>query len=174
MAIHHIHSEGFVHKDLKLENILLDKHFNVKVTDFGMAAPIEGSDNSGFEKALFGGSSGYMAPEIKQKVPFSGQVADLFSFGVILFTMYAGVPPFMDAALEDPHYRLLAYNRSEEFWAAHQQGREPRFFSDSFKDLMTSMLAYAPYLRPALADICCHPWFLSSDVATPKQVRTEM
>ncbi len=109
MAIHHIHNEGFVHKDLKLENILLDKAFTAKITDFGIAAKIEGTDNSGFEKALYGGSNGYMAPEILKRVPYSGQVIDLFAFGVLLFTMYAGVAPFESATVEDPHYKLLAY-----------------------------------------------------------------
>jgi serine/threonine protein kinase len=59
-----------------------------------MATRIEGSDSSGFEKTLYGGSRGYMAPEILKKVPYSGQVIDLFAFGVLLFTMYVGVPPF--------------------------------------------------------------------------------
>jgi len=40
VAIHHLHNEGYAHRDIKLENIQLDKHFNVKVGDFGVAAPI--------------------------------------------------------------------------------------------------------------------------------------
>ena len=170
VAIHHIHNEGFVHKDLKLENLLLDKAFNIKVTDFGMATTIEGSDNSGFEKRLFGGSQGYMAPEIEHKVPFSGQVADLFAFGVILFTMYAGAPPFSRAHEDDPIYRLICTHRIEEFWAVHAVDRRRGFFSDSFKDLITNMLAFSPYMRPVLADVACHEWLLSPQVATRKEV----
>jgi len=174
MAIHHIHTEGYAHKDIKLENILLDKAFNAKITDFGLSTEIEGSDRSGFERTVFGGSRGYMAPEIIQKVPYSGQVVDLFAFGVLLFTMYAGVPPFANAEIGDPHYKLLAFNKTKEFWAAHAESRPTGFFSDSFKDLITSMLSYAPYMRPCLADVCGHSWFLSSQVATVKQVRAEM
>jgi len=174
VAIHHIHQEGFAHRDLKLENILLDKHFGVKITDFGIAAPIEGTNGSGFETKKFSGSTGYMAPEIIQRIPFNGQVTDLFAFGVLLFTMVTGVPPFKAATLEDPHYRLLCLGRAEEFWAAHAQGRPRGFFSAAMKDLITQMLAPSPYMRPALADVVFHPWFISADTATNKEVKAEM
>lgn len=115
-----------------------------------------------------------MAPEILQRIPFSGQVADLFAFAVVLFTMTTGVPPFRSATLEDPHYRLLCINRIEDFWAAHSQGRPRGFFSTEFKDLITSMLAPSPYLRPALAEIVFHPWFLSCETSSHKEVKAEM
>lgn len=86
-----------MHKDLKLENILLDKDFNLKLTDFGLADKVEGSDGSGFEKTRFDGTLSYMAPEILKKIPFSGKVADMFAFGVILFALYSGHMPFYAA-----------------------------------------------------------------------------
>ncbi len=52
--MHYIHSNGAAHRDLKPENILLDENFNVKVTDFGFAAPIQGRDGSGFLKTVLG------------------------------------------------------------------------------------------------------------------------
>jgi len=61
-----------VHKDIKLENVLLDQDFNLKLTDFGLADRLEGSDNSGFEKERFDGTPLYMAPEIIMQVPFNG------------------------------------------------------------------------------------------------------
>jgi carbon catabolite-derepressing protein kinase len=53
-VMHYIHSNGAAHRDLKPENILLDENFNVKVTDFGFAAPIQGRDGSGFLKTVLG------------------------------------------------------------------------------------------------------------------------
>jgi len=157
-----------------LENILLDSQFKVKITDFGIAGPIEGSDGSGFENRDFAGSQGYMPPEVSMKIPYNGQVADFFAFGVVLFSMVAGNPPFKNATLEDPHYRLICSNRVNDFWDVHSHGHPEGFFSQEFKDLITNMLAPSPYQRLALADVAGHSWFLSKDSATSKDVRKEM
>lgn len=62
-ALHYIHSQGAAHRDLKPENILIDGNYNVKIADFGAAAPIRGRDGSGVLKTLRG-TEKYMAPEI--------------------------------------------------------------------------------------------------------------
>lgn len=61
-----------MHKDIKLENVLLDQDFCLKLTDFGLADRLESSDDSGFEKERFDGTPFYMAPEIIMQVPFNG------------------------------------------------------------------------------------------------------
>ena len=70
-ALNYMHSQGACHRDLKPENIMLDSEFNLKVADFGFAAPTEGRDGSGYLKTQLGTAS-YMAPEIHLGKPYTG------------------------------------------------------------------------------------------------------
>jgi len=72
---------------MKPENILFDGNFNLKIADFGFAAPIEGRDGSGLLKTRLGTES-YMAPEIHLRKPYNGEAVDVFASGIILFIMF--------------------------------------------------------------------------------------
>lgn len=104
------------HKDIKLENLLLDQDFNLKVCDFGLSDAISASDASGFEKSIFGGTPSYMAPELHMRYPYSPQGADLFAMGVVIFVMSTGRMPFVKATFDDPHYNLIATMDFTAFW----------------------------------------------------------
>lgn len=170
-ALHFVHSQGVAHRDLKPENIMLDKNFNVKIADFGFAAPLEGRDGSGFLKTVLGTQS-YMAPEIMERSPYQGHVVDLFALGIILFIMYSGHPPFNNAVPSDPHYKLLATNRADLFWKTHSNRKPAGFFSEEFKDLITNMLQLMPHQRLSIADIIGHPW-MQGPIASTEQVQQE-
>ena len=172
LGVHYIHSKGFSHRDLKPENILLDKFYDVKIVDFGFACPLEGRDGSGANTSTIG-TPGYMAPEILSHQPYQGQMVDLFALGVILFILYSGHPPFSMANDDDQYFKLLSSNKSEMFWRAHSQRKEPGFYSEEFKDLITNMLQFYPHMRPNVVDIVGHPWIAQGGVATPEQVRAE-
>ena len=83
-GLDHCHSKGFTHRDLKPENLLLDENFNLKIADFGFAAPVEGRDGKGYLKTYLG-TKNYMAPEIHFCQPYQGRSVDLFASALILF-----------------------------------------------------------------------------------------
>jgi serine/threonine protein kinase len=90
-------------RDLKLENILLDKNLNVKVIDFGFT---RNTDNNTLLDT-FCGSPAYAAPEIISAQKYSGKRADVWSLGVIFFTMVAGYMPFDEDDEKEMHKKVL-------------------------------------------------------------------
>lgn len=170
-AIYHAQEKGLAHRDLKPENIMLDKEFNVKVADFGFAAPTAGRDGSGYLHTKLG-TLAYMAPEIIQEQPYSGASVDLFALGIILFILYTGHPPFNQANPTDSHYKLIVTNRADLFWKYHSKSHPENFFSEEFKDLITNMLQYNPNQRLNLVDIIGHPW-MAQDVAEHSEITAE-
>lgn len=110
----------------------------------------------------------YMAPEIHLKMSYNGPSIDLFAAAIILFIMYAGTPPFSRADPRDDFYKFLCTNKHEAFWKAHLKHKpNPYFFSENFKNLMNSMLAFDPTQRLSISEIKAHPWF--NGPLTPKE-----
>jgi serine/threonine protein kinase len=97
-----MNSKGVSHRDLKLENILVDRDLNLKVADFGYASFSKSDLLSSYR-----GTFTYMAPEIKEGKPYVGLKVDLFSAGVILFILIRGIFPFKEARKEEFFYNLL-------------------------------------------------------------------
>jgi len=145
---------------LKPENLLFGEGFNLKIADFGFAAPIGGHDGSGSNKTKLGTES-YMAPEIHARRPYIGSSVDLFACGIILFIMVTQHPPFLKAEPQDRFYKLLCANRSDLFWNAHSQNKPggSAFFSDDIKLLITSLLQFEPSHRPSIAEVKAMSWF---------------
>ena len=106
----HVHDNGITHRDLKPENLMLDENYNLKVADFGFAAPVLGRDGVSGTLHTYLGTSNYMAPEIHQRLPYQGPSVDLFAASIILFIMVAQHPPFNRAMPNDPFYNCLAKN----------------------------------------------------------------
>lgn len=100
LGITYIHSQDVVHRDLKCENLLLDKEKNLVVSDFGFAR--DNLTSAAGKKKLchtYCGSYAYAPPEILKGIAYDATLADVWSMGVILYTMVCGRLPFDDSNL---------------------------------------------------------------------------
>ncbi|CDH53138.1 pkinase-domain-containing protein [Lichtheimia corymbifera JMRC:FSU:9682] len=142
-AIKYCHEQGIVHRDLKLENILLDENDNAKICDFGFARQ---TDNRQLLET-FCGSLAYSAPEIIERKKYTGPETDIWSLGVILYTLLAGELPFDDDS-EIMTQRKIVKGVYEM----------PFYFSTGSADLIRSMLQKEPSQRITIDQILAHPW----------------
>ncbi|KAJ3235955.1 hypothetical protein HDU81_011326 [Chytriomyces hyalinus] len=150
-AVGFIHSIGIVHRDLKLENILLDENENVLVTDFGFANKSESVD--GLLRTSCG-SPCYAAPELVTSDGYVGEIADIWSCGVILFSMIAGYLPFDDDPTnpDGDNINLLYHYIMEtklEF---------PPHVPPDCQDLINRILVPDPNIRASMNEIMSHVW----------------
>lgn len=115
-AVQYLHSIQVAHRDLKCENILLSRHMNIKVSDFGFARTCNEGKNNTFElSSTFCGSVAYASPEILMNKPYDAKMSDIWSMGVILFIMLFASMPFDDtnyvSMLNDQRARRLHINK---------------------------------------------------------------
>ena len=87
-AVEYCHSKGISHRDIKMDNIIIDRSLHIKLIDFGFSTVTK-------EKLkVFCGTPSYMCPEIVSKEPYYGEKADLWALGILLFTLHVGYYPF--------------------------------------------------------------------------------
>jgi serine/threonine protein kinase len=89
-AVSHCHSKNICHRDIKLENIIVDEWHNIKLIDFGFGTVTVENKLQNF----FCGTPSYMPPEIVQKKDYEGLPADIWSLGILLYTLLCGMFPF--------------------------------------------------------------------------------
>ncbi|KAJ5678641.1 hypothetical protein N7462_006885 [Penicillium macrosclerotiorum] len=145
-AVAYVHSKSCVHRDLKLENILLDKNENVKLCDFGFTREYEGKASY---LQTFCGTICYSAPEMLKGEKYAGEKVDVWSLGIILYALLAGELPYDDDDDQVTKTRILS--------------EEPIYnekFPDDAKALINLLLSKRPLIRPSLDEILAHP-FLS-------------
>ncbi|CAI4053083.1 non-specific serine/threonine protein kinase SKDI_16G1260 [Saccharomyces kudriavzevii IFO 1802] len=143
-AVYYAHSMHCVHRDLKLENILLDKNGNAKLTDFGFTR--ECMTKTTLETVC--GTTVYMAPELIGRKTYDGFKIDTWSLGVILYTLITGSLPFDDDDEAKTKWKIV--NEEPKY--------DPKLIPDDAKDLISRLLAKNPGERPSLPQVLRHPF----------------
>ncbi|XP_049937189.1 CBL-interacting protein kinase 5-like [Nymphaea colorata] len=146
-AVDFCHSRGVYHRDLKLENLLLDENGDLKITDFGLSALAECRRNDGLLHTLCG-TPAYVAPEVIHKKGYDGAKADIWSCGVILFVLLAGYPPFHDPNLMEMYRKIT----KGDF-------KCPQWFPPEVRKLLSKVLDPNPNSRITMARIMENSWF---------------
>ena len=154
-GVQNLHKAGICHRDLKMQNILLDEFFNPKICDFGFATEIQGKDGSG-KLNQFVGTENYAAPEIFLRLPYNGIKVDIFSLGVILFNLVTKKLGFIRATIKDPYYKYIFGKDFKTYWKKVKN--EIGEISKELKDLFIKMVSFNPKERPNIDEIFKHPW----------------
>ncbi|KAL8854230.1 MAG: hypothetical protein Q9221_000944 [Calogaya cf. arnoldii] len=143
-AVAYVHNLSCVHRDLKLENILLDKHENVKLCDFGFTREYEGRMSY---LQTFCGTVCYSAPEMLKGEKYAGEKVDVWSLGIILYALLTGELPFDDDNEMVTKHKILTTDLTY-----------PDSVPADAKALISQLLSKRPLLRPTLADILTNPF----------------
>lgn len=143
-GVDYIHKLHIVHRDLKPENLLLDDSKNVKLVDFGLSNTYKQDEK--LRTAC--GSPCYAAPEMIAGKKYSGLQVDIWSAGVVLFSLLCGHPPFEDPNTGNLYKKILSGDYTL-----------PNFLSSSAKELLKGILNIDPKERLTIDEIKEHAWY---------------
>uniref|UniRef100_A0A4W4HTM5 non-specific serine/threonine protein kinase n=1 Tax=Electrophorus electricus TaxID=8005 RepID=A0A4W4HTM5_ELEEL len=142
-AVHYCHQKSIVHRDLKAENLLLDADSNIKIADFGFSNEF----TVGSKLDTFCGSPPYAAPELFQGKKYDGPEVDVWSLGVILYTLVSGSLPFDGQNLKELRERVL-----------RGKYRVPFYMSTDCEGILRRFLVLNPSKRCSLEQIMKDKW----------------
>ncbi|GAB6021849.1 Serine/threonine-protein kinase par-1 [Chamberlinius hualienensis] len=142
-AVQYCHQKRIIHRDLKAENLLLDSEMNIKIADFGFSNEF----TPGNKLDTFCGSPPYAAPELFQGKKYDGPEVDVWSLGVILYTLVSGSLPFDGQNLKELRERVL-----------RGKYRIPFYMSTDCENLLKKFLVLNPAKRSSLENIMKDKW----------------
>ena len=158
-ALKYLHSHRVIHRDLKLGNLFLTEKMELKVGDFGLATKL---DFEGERKRTVCGTPNYIAPEILDGKTGHSYEVDIWSLGVIIYTLIIGKPPFETRDVKTTYKRIKmnAYTFPEN-----------AIVSEAAKNLIAQILVLDPSKRPTLDQILTHDFF-NQGTSIPKLLPT--
>ena len=160
-GIAHLHSKNIIHRDIKLENLLMNENGNIKITDFGAAVDCVNCHDPNEFKVICG-TREYMAPEMLKELTYDYKV-DIWSCGVVLYEiLHRGLPHKSDA-YKNKHKVILKYLQNNKVSYSKK-------LSNEVVDLLKKCLELDPKKRCTAQDILNHPWM--KNVETEKRVTT--
>ncbi|XP_041985890.1 serine/threonine-protein kinase MARK2-like isoform X7 [Aricia agestis] len=142
-AVQYCHQKRIIHRDLKAENLLLDGEMNIKIADFGFSNEF----TPGAKLDTFCGSPPYAAPELFQGKKYDGPEVDVWSLGVILYTLVSGSLPFDGSTLRELRERVL-----------RGKYRIPFYMSTDCENLLKKFLVLNPAKRASLESVMRDRW----------------
>lgn len=142
-GIHYCHTNNVVHRDIKVENILLDSNGRVKLADFGFSTFFK----PGELMDTWCGSPQYCAPELYMAKLYEGPNVDIWSLGVVLYVLVCGYLPFEAQVFNALRAQIISGSY-----------KTPFFLSADCKNLIDSMLTLDPEKRIKMTEIINHRW----------------
>jgi serine/threonine protein kinase len=150
-AVEYCHSNGVCHRDLKIENVLIDEDtLEIALADFGFATRYESTK----PLSKWCGSPHTVAPEIILRQPYNPLAVDTWALGSILYALVCGSFPFQAKSFKEIFQRTT-------IGMVHPF---PQFVSESARDLVTRILKTRPEKRPSLGDIQTHSFLMTDDL----------
>ncbi|KAL7123698.1 hypothetical protein ABFS83_14G000100 [Erythranthe nasuta] len=146
-GVSYCHNKGVFHRDLKLENVLLDSSGIIKITDFGLSALPQHFRDDGLLHTTCG-SPNYVAPEILANRGYDGAASDTWSCGVILYVILTGHLPFDDRNLAALYQKIFKGD-----------AQIPKWLSPGAKNLLKRILDPNPRTRITIREIKENEWF---------------
>lgn len=156
-GLDHIHAASIVHRDMKLENLLLDEKNNLLITDFGLGRTFDTDRMHLLD--TFCGTPHYAAVELVSGIPYIGIKSDIWALGVILYFLVAGVAPFRGSTIAELYDNIKSVNYEV-----------CSYFSPELTDLLSKILQKNPIDRITLDRIRAHKWMEGEDcpIIAPK------
>ena len=167
-ALKYIHSHNIAHRDIKLDNILLDLYSGIKICDFGIGKKLTSKNQL---LTSFSGTPIYMAPEIilcEKNKGYKGFPVDIWSSGVALYMMLSGQLPFKNNKKKEnkennENKDNENKNKELEYAIVNKEPKQIENISENAKDLIKGLLCKNPDKRLTCDEILRHPWLKNED-----------